>query len=106
MSSWEEVDWRRGTVEWPARSPDLNPLVFFSIGPPEDSSFQNTSGKYEPTSGNDLKRTQRDYSKNVPHCQSFIQRFYYCQAVEGIHLNIAFSECKSHCISLVSNQIT
>lgn len=83
MNSWEEVDWQAWYGRMASSITYLNPPVIFSIGLPEDGSFQNTSGKYKPTSGNNRKRKQRDYSKNVSHCQSFIQRFYYCQFVEG-----------------------
>lgn len=83
MNNWEEVDWRRGAVEWPARSPDLNPLIFFLSGHLKTvllkTPVENINQLREVIANERSEITLKKFS----HCQSFIQRFYYCQDVEG-----------------------
>lgn len=52
LDNWMGNRWigRRGPVAWPARSPDLTPLDFFSVGLRKAGSVQRNpyhSGKHE-----------------------------------------------------------
>lgn len=75
---------RRGTIEWPPRSPDLTPMDYFLWG-----HLKNVVYKSRPASIEDLKSRIRiecakiteDIISNVQ--REFIDRLGYCQAQEG-----------------------
>lgn len=77
---------RRGTIEWPARSPDLTPLDFFLWGYLKNRVYVNRPHNIE-----ELKERIRLEINNIPanmltNClQNCVQRFYYCQEVNGEH---------------------
>lgn len=75
---------RRGSIEWPPRSPDLNPLDYFLWG-----HLKNVVYSTKPESLDDLKtrimrecaNISRETIRRVQH--EFIDRLGYCQAQEG-----------------------
>lgn len=75
---------RRGTVEWPPRSPDLTPLDFFLWG-----HLKNVVYKSRPDNIEELKNRIRIECSNISQItinrvqQEFIDRLGYCQAQEG-----------------------
>lgn len=77
---------RRGFIEWPARSPDLNPLDFFLWGYLKSKVYTQ-----RPTDLEELKiriryeagRIPPDFLINVT--RGFVDRLAYCQQVNGGH---------------------
>lgn len=75
---------RRGTIEWPARSPDLNPLDFFLWGYLKSRVYIN-----KPESLDELKLRIETEIRNIPQnwlnntIDGFIHRLHYCQEVNG-----------------------
>ncbi len=75
---------RRGSIEWPARSPDLNPLDFFLWG-----HLKSVVYKTQPTSLEDLRERivmecrnlTNDMFENVR--RAFEQRLYNCMEQQG-----------------------
>lgn len=77
---------RRGTIEWPARSPDMTPLDFFLWG-----HIKNLVYKNRPQNIEELQERIRHEIHSIPRnilldsLQNFIQRIHYCQEVNGEH---------------------
>lgn len=77
---------RRGTIEWPARSPDMTPLDFFLWG-----HIKNIVYKNRPPNIQDLQERIRHEIVNItPNTlldtlENFVQRIHYCQEVNGGH---------------------
>ena len=77
---------RRGPIEWPARSPDLNPLDFFLWG-----HVKNVVYKNRPNNIEDLKNEIRLAFRNISQQtiinvqREFFDRLGYCRAVNGGH---------------------
>lgn len=75
---------RRGTIEWPARSPDLTPLDYFYWGYLKDRVFRT-----KPQNLDELRQRIIDESALIPTemIQNAINAFYhrlaYCQEVNG-----------------------
>lgn len=75
---------RRGPLEWPPRSPDLNPLDFFLWG-----HLKSTVYKERPTNLEDLKNKIREEMQRIPpdwllnSLRAFYDRLGYCQAADG-----------------------
>lgn len=75
---------RRGSIEWPARSPDLTPLDFFLWGHLKTKVYTN-----KPTNVDDLKERIRQEVQNItPEIigrvqNEFIWRLGYCQTTNG-----------------------
>ena len=75
---------RRGSIEWPARSPDLNPLDFFLWGHLKSKVFETA-----PRDIQDLKqRIVEECGKITPKMlenvrKAFEDRLYFCQAKDG-----------------------
>lgn len=75
---------RRGFIEWPARSPDLNPLDYFLWGYLKDRVF-----KTKPQNLEELRQRIIDECALIPaeYFQNVINSFYnrlgYCQETEG-----------------------
>lgn len=77
---------RRGSIEWPPRSPDLNPLDFFLWG-----YVKNLVYKSKPISADALKESIRRVIREIsPQVvinvqQEFLDRLIYCRTVGGEH---------------------
>uniref|UniRef100_V5I868 Transposable element Tc1 transposase n=1 Tax=Anoplophora glabripennis TaxID=217634 RepID=V5I868_ANOGL len=77
---------RRGTVEWPPRSPDLTPLDYFLWGYLKERVYQDRPDNIE-----NLKNKIRAEMHNLPAevIQNAVDSFYYrlgeCQIVNGGH---------------------
>lgn len=77
---------RRGTIEWPARSPDLSPLDFFLWGYIKSKIYVN-----RPDNVEDLKnRIRVEIRAITPDMISkaingFKNRIYHCQIMNGLH---------------------
>jgi hypothetical protein len=78
---------RRGTVEWPARSPDLTPLDYFLWGYVKHNVFK--------TRPNDLQELQQRIINTCATItpvmlsnvrRSFAERVALCFAVDGQHI--------------------
>lgn len=75
---------RRGAVEWPARSPDLNPLDYFFWG-----HMKNVVYKKEPTDVQNLQEIILQTAQSIPQeaisnaVSSFYTRLAHCQTAEG-----------------------
>lgn len=75
---------RRGTVEWPARSPDLSPLDFFLWGHLKSRVYVN-----RPHNLDELKDRIRAEIAAIPNnwlhnsIKNFINRIHHCQEVNG-----------------------
>lgn len=75
---------RRGHIEWPARSPDLNPLDFFLWGHLKSVVYKN-----RPQNLEELKNRIREQIRAIPAdkvenaVQSFSHRIAHCQVVNG-----------------------
>lgn len=76
---------RRGHIEWPARSPDLNPLDFFMWG-----HMKNVVYKTKPRHIEELQERIRTEINNISQetinkvQQEFIHRLGYCQIQQGL----------------------
>lgn len=77
---------RRGTIEWPPRSPDLTPMDYFLWGYLKERVYQNRPGNIE-----DLKTKIRMEIRNLPAevIRKAVDSFYYrlgdCQTANGEH---------------------
>lgn len=77
---------RRGTIEWPARSPDFSPLDFFLWGHIKSKIYAT-----EPASLEELRqRITFECQQITPEMLSnvrerFVQNLYYCMEVNGGH---------------------
>ena len=77
---------RRGTIEWPARSPDLTPLDFFLWG-----HLKSVIYKTQPLNLEDLKNRIRRECAEIPRNtfrkvrSEFSNRLYHCLATNGQH---------------------
>lgn len=77
---------RRGSIEWPPRSPDLTPLDFFLWG-----HLKNVVYKTRPDNIEELKTRITNECNNISQetvskvQREFIDRLGYCQAQEGLH---------------------
>ncbi|KAL7292826.1 hypothetical protein TKK_0013650 [Trichogramma kaykai] len=77
---------RRGTIEWPARSPDLTPLDFFLWGYLKGQVYKTKPGNLE-----ELRRRITEETEAIPRemirkaVHSFYNRLGYCQEVNGQH---------------------
>lgn len=75
---------RRGAVEWPARSPDLNPLDYFFWGYLKYLVYQT-----KPTDVDDLTERILHLSQTIPResflnaVSAFYTRLAHCQTAEG-----------------------
>lgn len=75
-----------GTIEWPARSPDLNPLDFFLWGYIRARIYCT-----QPASIDELKHRIEECMQQIPAdmlsrtCNSVEQRVRHCQAAVGQH---------------------
>ncbi|XP_030754949.1 uncharacterized protein LOC115881550 [Sitophilus oryzae] len=75
---------RRGSIEWPPRSPDLTPLDFFLWG-----HLKNVVFKTKPDNLEELKNRIRRECDNISRetisrvQEEFINRLGFCQAQEG-----------------------
>ena len=77
---------RRGTIEWPARSPDLTPLDFFLWGYLKGQLYKTKPGSLEELRRRITQETEaipREMIRNAVH--SFYNRLGYCQEVNGQH---------------------
>lgn len=75
---------RRGEIEWPPRSPDLNPLDFFLWGHLKSVVYRtrpNTLLELEQRIEMEINEIEPQSLENVRN--EFIDRLGYCQAVEG-----------------------
>jgi len=78
---------RRGTIEWPARSPDLTPLDYFFLGYLKDRVYRT-----KPQNLAELQQRIVDESALIPieiignAVGAFYQRLAYCQEVNGEQL--------------------
>lgn len=77
---------RRGSIEWPARSPDLTPLDFFLWGYLKSKVYRT-----KPQNLEDLRARIIYEMENIPlemfrnSTQSFYNRLAHCQTTEGKH---------------------
>lgn len=77
---------RRGTIEWPPRSPDLTPLDYFLWGYLKERVYRNN-----PQTLDELRHNIIDEIHAIPReviqraTQSFYNRIGYCQEVHGGH---------------------
>lgn len=77
---------RRGPIEWPARSPDLNPLDYFLWGYLKSKVYVN-----RPVNLEDLRERIRTEIRAIPPevvrnvQREFIYRLGHCLAVNGAH---------------------
>lgn len=77
---------RRGTIEWPPRSPDLTALDFFLWG-----HLKSVVYKTQPTSLDDLRERIINECRRIPPetfrkvQQEFENRLYYCMERGGAH---------------------
>lgn len=77
---------RRGSIEWPARSPDLTPMDFFLWGYLKSKVYET-----EPLTTDVLKNRIRNECANItPQIlrnvrSEFENRLFYCQEVMGEH---------------------
>lgn len=76
---------RRGTIEWPPRSPDLTPLDYFLWG-----HLKNVVYKTKPLDLEDLKRRIENECRRIEEIgclhnvlNAFPQYLAYCQEVNG-----------------------
>lgn len=75
---------RRGTIEWPARSPDMTPLDFFLWGHLKSVIYNTAMDNLE-----ELERRIREECSKITTEQlenvrrSFVDRVYHCQEVGG-----------------------
>ena len=80
---------RRGSVDWPPRSPDLTPLDFFLWGVLKDRVYAE-----KPKTIRTLKRTIRDHIRIINNdkellekvCRSVKVRFEKCIELKGTHI--------------------
>ena len=81
---------RRGTYEWPARSPDLTPADFFLWGHLKDRVF-----RVRPRSVADLQTRITEEFNAIPQemiraaCQSLPERYQLCIDLDGMQLKLA-----------------
>lgn len=79
---------RRGTIEWPARSPDLTPLDFFFWGCLKDRVYKTNPQNLEELRNRILEES-RWIENNGTGLQNAIDAFYHrlahCQTTEGGH---------------------
>lgn len=76
---------RRGTVEWPARSPDLNPLDFFLWGFLKGNVYKTKPANIEELTNRLLEEARRitpEMLQNVT-AVGFYNRLAHCQQVFG-----------------------
>ena len=84
---------RRGSIEWPSRSPDLTSMDFFFCGVVKNKFYERN-----PHTVDELKEyiseafTEIDADSNLCRavCHSVLERFKECCIVEGGH----FKKCK------------
>lgn len=75
---------RRGPIEWPPRSPDLNPLDFFLWG-----HLKSVVYKERPANLEDLRNKIAQEMQRIPQewlrnsLRGFYDRLGYCQAANG-----------------------
>lgn len=75
---------RRGSIEWPARSPDMTPLDFFLWGHLKSVVYKTPVGSLE-----ELEHRITDVCRQITPeqlqnvRQSFVSRLYHCQEVGG-----------------------
>lgn len=77
---------RRGPIEWPPRSPDLNPLDFFLWGYLKSKVFKNKPANVEDLKArirNECRLISPQVIRNVQN--EFRSRLGYCQIVNGQH---------------------
>lgn len=77
---------RRGHIEWPARSPDLNPLDFFMWGYLKSRVYcdrPNTIEDLKLRIRNEMELITPETVRNAIHC--FRDRLGHCLAVNGSH---------------------
>lgn len=75
---------RRGTIEWPARSPDLTPLDFFLWGYLKSKVYFNRPNSLQELAERiteEINRIPPQVISNV--IREFINRLAYCQEVNG-----------------------
>lgn len=75
---------RRGTIEWPPRSPDLSPLDFFLWGYLKDRVYRTNPENLDELRRRIIQETAvipRDMIRNA--VQSFYNRIGYCQETNG-----------------------
>lgn len=77
---------RRGTIEWPARSPDMTPLDFFLWGHVKNLIYQNRPQNIEELQArivHEINNIPQNALVNAVQC--FVKRIHYCQEVNGEH---------------------
>lgn len=75
---------RRGSIEWPARSPDLNPLDFFLWGHLKSTVYTSQPRSLEELRlriETECRKINNQTFQNVRNM--FQQRLYYCMEVQG-----------------------
>lgn len=77
---------RRGSVEWPARSPDMTPLDYFLWGYTRSQIYKQKPDNLDELKAR-IRETIRAISPEVLHkvLQEFRNRLAYCQEVGGGH---------------------
>jgi len=75
---------RRGHIEWPARSPDMNPLDFFLWGYLKQKVFREKPANLEELKEK-IVRECREINQNMRDnvIEEFNNRLYVCQVAEG-----------------------
>uniref|UniRef100_A0A1B6JM23 Tc1-like transposase DDE domain-containing protein n=1 Tax=Homalodisca liturata TaxID=320908 RepID=A0A1B6JM23_9HEMI len=75
---------RRGAIEWPARSPDLNPLDFFLWGHLKSVIYCTPVACVEDLRNRITEACRKVTPEILTRVRSeFVNRLYYCQEVTG-----------------------
>jgi hypothetical protein len=83
----ERIISKGATIEWPPRSPDLNPLDFWFWGYAKGLVYIN-----KPRTLEQLKQNITEVAHNVTHemlqntYDNFVKRLSYCQESQGHHM--------------------
>ena len=77
---------RRGTIEWPSRSPDLSPLDFFYWGHLKNNVYRNKPNNLAELRVKIINESERITREMILNTQRhFCDSLYYCQLVNGGH---------------------
>lgn len=75
---------RRGEIEWPARSPDLNPLDFFLWGHLKSVVYATKPASLQDLRNRIQEECQRISPEMLQHVRDgFEHRLYYCMETQG-----------------------
>lgn len=77
---------RRGFIEWPARSPDLNPLDFFLWGHLKSVVYTHRPNNLEDLRQKIIDEVAKIHERTLVNVtQEFVHRLAHCLAVDGSH---------------------